>query len=678
MIRRLLSLLSFWSLSLVLFLCSTTLARELDETLQPVIASHRGQVAVAIKHLETGESFYHQADKPMPTASLIKFPVMVEAYRQASEGLVDLQEGLVLRDADRVPGSGVLTDHFSAGTRVTLRDAIRLMIVFSDNTATNLVLDKIGLASTNEEMVRLGLLHTKIHAKVFRRDTSLFPERSREFGLGSTTARETVQLYELLHRQKLVSAESCQKMLDHLLRCDDSGKLARDLPAGTRLAHKGGSVSRARCDAGILFSPRGPIAICVMTSENQDRRFSPENAAHRLCGKVAKLAFDHFNPTGTASPDAAKTLQVGAMGQLVEDVQRTLNARLAEPSQISVDGAFGPMTRATVVRFQRKSGIATSGEVDAATWAALGTLVTSDKPVPAPEEVNAQKLSTSAPDDLSGQPYVTCKAWAIADGNTSELLWGSDEHKRLDFASTTKIMTAYVVLNLAASEPTVLDEEVVFSERADKTFGSTAGIRAGEHLPVRETLYGLLLPSGNDASVALAEHFGGRFASLERSQNGSDADDPLTRFISQMNRAANSLGMTRTNYRNTHGLTAPDHRSTAADLIKLAFACRQDEIFRKYVSTRQYGYTVSGPGGYRRNVAWKNTNRLLGIEGYDGIKTGTTSAAGACLVSSAERSGDRLLVVVLGSESSSARYADSRNLYRWAWNQRAAQVGIGR
>jgi len=127
--------------------------------------------------------------------------------------------------------------------------------------------------------------------------------------------------------------------------------------------------------------------------------------------------------------------------------------------------------------------------------------------------------------------------------------------------------------------------------------------------------------------------------------------------------------MANTAYRNPHGLTEKGHLSSARDLVRLAHAAWQLATLRKYVNTRQHGCTLVGPGGYRRNVVWKNTNRLLAIKGYQGLKTGTTTAAGSCLVSAASRNDVQLLMVVLGSQSSGARYVDSRNLYRWAWQQ---------
>jgi D-alanyl-D-alanine carboxypeptidase (penicillin-binding protein 5/6) len=170
--------------------------------------------------------------------------------------------------------------------------------------------------------------------------------------------------------------------------------------------------------------------------------------------------------------------------------------------------------------------------------------------------------------------------------------------------------------------------------------------------------------------VALAEHFGDRF---DPPSGNSDDQDPLSHFVAEMNRTAVALGMTQTTYKNPHGLTAKGHRSSARDLLKLAHAAIQLPRFREYVGTRQRGCTVVGPGGYKRDVVWKNTNRLLSIDGYHGVKTGTTSAAGACLVSSGRRGDDHLLIAVLGSTSSDARYVDTRNLFRWSWLQRAEQ-----
>ena len=247
------------------------------------------------------------------------------------------------------------------------------------------------------------------------------------------------------------------------------------------------------------------------------------------------------------------------------------------------------------------------------------------------------------------------------------MLWQDAANQRLDIASTTKIMTAYVILKMAQNNPGLLKDNVVFSTAADKTPGSTSRIRAGESLPVGELLYALLLPSGNDAAIALAEHFGRRLLSATDIQQNTT---PLSRFVTEMNRMAQDQQMHNTQFKNPHGLTEEGHLSTAHDLVKLAYAAMRLPEFQKRVACRQRGSTVTGPGGYRRNMLWKNTNRLLAIDGYRGVKTGTTTAAGACLVSMGERGSGAMFVVVLGSSSSASRYTDTRNLFRWAWQQR--------
>jgi D-alanyl-D-alanine carboxypeptidase (penicillin-binding protein 5/6) len=228
-------------------------------------------------------------------------------------------------------------------------------------------------------------------------------------------------------------------------------------------------------------------------------------------------------------------------------------------------------------------------------------------------------------------------------------------------------MTAHLVLALAETEPQILDEELVFSERADTTPGSTADLRKGERLPVRELLYGLMLPSGNDAAIALAEHFGPRCGDKDAK---SATSDPVEKFVARMNQHARQLEMSDTHYANPHGLPDDQHVSSARDLLRLACVAAKSPLFQTYVSTRQHGCQVTGANGSRRNVLWKNTNQLLEIEGYGGIKTGTTTAAGACLVAQGQHANDPLMVVVLGATSSDGRYADTRNLFRWAWQQR--------
>lgn len=656
-----------------LLLCTTfASADELASRLTPLIKAHQSKVAVYVKNLDTGETFAHNADEPMPTASLIKLPVMVEALRQAKEGKIDLDAKVTVRKEDKVQGSGILTEHFSDGAVITLRDAVRLMIVYSDNTATNLVVDAIGLPATRDEMKRLGLNHTALHAKVYRRDTSIDPEGSKKYGLGVITAAEVGRLLEMLEKREILDDAHCKLALDNLKKCEDRTKIARFLRKNIPFAHKTGYVGDVRTDAGILYGPQSKIVIAVLTAENMDQSDGENNAAEIFAGRIGETVFRHFHPYqgGDAAP-ANTNLAEGASGTLVADLQRTLNARLGPKASISIDGEFGPATKAAVIEFQKSKSLDANGEVRAETWRALGTLVTTDAPVGDPAELNRATMPVDKPLSLAGPPAVSAKGWAVCDAKTGKLLWGGDADKELENASTTKIMTALVVLRLAEKDAKVLDETITASARTDATVGSTADLRTGEQLSVRECLFGLLLPSGNDAATALAEHFGRRFSNEDAAilpENLTDAQSHDL-FVEEMNRTAKAIGLSHTTFKNPHGLTAAGHHSSAYDLALLARAAAEFPLFREITSTRQHAAALVNKGGYTRNVIWKNTNQLLALEGFSGVKTGTTDGAGACLVSRGKRGEHDLIVVVLGATSADGRYVDSKNLYRFAWGE---------
>lgn len=631
--------------------------------LKELIGSHEGEVAVAIKHLGSGESFVHRGDAVHPTASLIKFPVLVELYRSSEAKEVSLKKLITLGDDDKVPGSGILTAHFPESSQIPLEGVARLMIAFSDNTATNLVLDEIGLQPVNATMAKLGLAETRVHSKVYRRDTSVDPTRSEKYGLGSTTANEMLKLLELLHGRQLVSEEASKAMLLHLAACDDATKLLRNLPKSVKAFHKTGAVGNARTDAGLIETSSGVVAMVVLTSQNKDQSWGEENKAEILCGRIGEIAYRAFN-TESKKETASADLQVGSSGELVEALQRTLNQKQSSPQPLTVDGDFGKMTESAVKSFQASVGLPETGIVSLTTWEKLGPLQFEDADVPAPEKVNAELLPKEPADSLDGPPFVSARAWIIANGETGEVVGHEKMDAQLDIASTTKIMTAWLVCKACESDTRLLHEQLTFSKRADETVGSSSTVRVGEKLSVHDALYGLMLPSGNDAAVALAEHFGGRFDLSDQQSDG------LANFVSEMNREAARLGMMQTQYKNPHGLTADGHRSSCIDLLKLAREALKSKLLREIVQTRQHGCRLESEKGYARNVVWKNTNELLAREGYFGLKTGTTDAAGACLVSCSQRGEATQIVVILGASGSPARYADSRNLHRWGWQQR--------
>lgn len=273
----------------------------------------------------------------------------------------------------------------------------------------------------------------------------------------------------------------------------------------------------------------------------------------------------------------------------------------------------------------------------------------------------SQSLAQAAKPDAAPTD-IAAKAWAIADGKTGKVLWGFHEAEPRAIASTTKIMTAWIALQLADKDPKILTEEITFSERAAHTRGSSSKLRAREKLPVHELLYGLLLPSGNDAAVAVAEHFGPRFH-VEPVE-----EDTVKRFVAEMNRRAKDLHLAETSFLDPNGLAA--NQSSARDLASLTALALKNQRFAEYVKTRSHEYEVTDADGAKRLLSWKNTNKLLGDEGYDGVKTGTTRTAGACLVASGHREQDHLIVVILGSAAGDGRYEDARKLFRWAWERR--------
>lgn len=171
---------------------------------------------------------------------------------------------------------------------------------------------------------------------------------------------------------------------------------------------------------------------------------------------------------------------------------------------------------------------------------------------------------------LDGPPFVSSDAWIVVDAADGRVIGGHEAETPRDFASTTKIMTAWLVLRHAEQHPEILDETLTMSVRADETQGSTSDIRAGETVSVREALYGLMLPLGNDMSVALAEHFVARLTPSSDPSEKASATDPLDLFISAMNAEAVRIGTTKSHYSNPHGLTEESHLSSLSDLSILA------------------------------------------------------------------------------------------------------------
>jgi serine-type D-Ala-D-Ala carboxypeptidase (penicillin-binding protein 5/6) len=283
---------------------------------------------------------------------------------------------------------------------------------------------------------------------------------------------------------------------------------------------------------------------------------------------------------------------------------------------------------------------------------------------------------SAAEEDLEASPVVTAQAWAVAAHDSGKVLWSANADEKRKSASTTKMMCAYTVLKLVEADPAVLEERVTFSKLAADTVGSSAEVKVGESMSVKDCLYGLMLPSGNDAGNALAEHFNKRCAPPDTRLKKLGLSNPIlstrVNFIAEMNRHAAALGMSDTVYRSSFGDggTEQDRTTTATDLCKLAATAMKIETFRELAKTTEYRAVIRQDDGRTREMVWKNSNPLLQLDlGYDGIKTGMTHQAGHCLVVSAQHHGRRLIIVVLGCVSEETRTADVRNLARWAWQQ---------
>jgi D-alanyl-D-alanine carboxypeptidase (penicillin-binding protein 5/6) len=257
------------------------------------------------------------------------------------------------------------------------------------------------------------------------------------------------------------------------------------------------------------------------------------------------------------------------------------------------------------------------------------------------DTVGDRQLAASPDAVVQSAPDVGMKA-GILVAPDGRVLWGREIDERRAMASTTKIMTAVVTLETAD-----LTDEVTVTRRAAQVGESEADIRAGERYTVEELLEALLVKSGNDASVALAEHVGGL----------QDA------FVESMNDKAVELGLTDTRFANPHGLDEFGHYTTADDLAVLSRYAMANEEFRRIVGLEET--TIDGGKGER---TLESSNLLLGrYEGATGVKTGWTGRAGYCLVATAERAPSELTAIVLGAENESTRFEQAEELLDWGF-----------
>lgn len=245
---------------------------------------------------------------------------------------------------------------------------------------------------------------------------------------------------------------------------------------------------------------------------------------------------------------------------------------------------------------------------------------------------------------IPAPPQTAARAFVLLDFHTGRVLAESNADERMEPASLTKLMTAYIAFRELAAGNIAMDDKVTISEQAWRTMGSRTFVQVGTQVSVEDLIKGMIIQSGNDASVALAEHIAG-------SESG---------FAAMMNREAKRLGMNNSRFMNSTGMPDPDLYITAHDVGRLTRALIRDfPDHYQFYSTREFTYN---------EITQYNRNKLLWQgQDVDGVKTGYTESAGYCLVASALRDGMRLITVVLGTSSESARAKESQGLLNYGF-----------
>ena len=281
----------------------------LEPRIDRLAASFPGEMGVAVRDLSTGREIAVHGDVRFPTASLIKLAVMVETYHQMAEGKLSRDKVIEVSETDRAGDESVPLNMLHAGIRVTIPDLLNLMIAYSDNTATNLLVREVGAANTDRRMDSYGLKDTKIFRPTFRDGhPDVFPELEREFGLGMITPRDAARLMGLIAEGKVVSRAACDEMLAILGNQFDRQMIPRSLPFEKekifvanktgwdeeKLAAPSGLKGEIRTDAAYVKGPKSRYTIAICTRKGRDKRPGSDNAALVIGAQISRLVFDEM------------------------------------------------------------------------------------------------------------------------------------------------------------------------------------------------------------------------------------------------------------------------------------------------------------------------------------------------------------------------------------------------
>lgn len=286
--------------------------RQLDAQLQAIAAAHHGKLALYARNLRSGQTASVSPDLVVKTASTIKLGILLDAAEQIRTGHASLAEKLVLEHPNQVEGSGILGE-LTTPLALTLRDTLTLMVVLSDNTATNVAIDRLGLDHINATLRAAGLKQTWLYKKVYVPATGPMPADQPQFGLGKTTPREMASIIERLAECKLSLDGSapmaedgplCGSLLHMLRNQQDRDSLPRYLETldtsetGSAVGNKTGALDAVRNDVALISTKAGPVVIAGFTFDNADQRWTGDNEAEQTLARAARAIVKSWSPEG--------------------------------------------------------------------------------------------------------------------------------------------------------------------------------------------------------------------------------------------------------------------------------------------------------------------------------------------------------------------------------------------
>ena len=264
----------------------------LDARVRAETTPFKGKVFLFAKNLDTGETFSLNGDERVRTASTIKIAVMIEGFGRVAEGRAKWTDELVLTKAARYGGSGVLPE-LADGLRLTLRDCVNLMMLISDNTATNLVLDYLTTDAVNARMNSLGFKSTRIMRRVGSGGESKEGKNSdnKRFGLGATTPHEMIEILAKLDRGEIISPAASKEMLDLMKREQARYAIGRTI-ADVPMASKYGALDHLRSCVALVYSKRGKIAMAITVDDMPDVNWSVDNPGYLLMSRLSAILIE--------------------------------------------------------------------------------------------------------------------------------------------------------------------------------------------------------------------------------------------------------------------------------------------------------------------------------------------------------------------------------------------------